>query len=200
MMEVDGSSPLARGTRASTWYYIYLYRIIPARAGNTKPTARRCGTRSDHPRSRGEHTGMTRHGVEACGSSPLARGTQRQPGRKPARSRIIPARAGNTAWSIRSPRRRSDHPRSRGEHVCWNRVSSMMLRIIPARAGNTQVADTRYSFIADHPRSRGEHDDHWPVHLRLGGSSPLARGTRDPTGRPDQGQRIIPARAGNTCS
>ena len=76
-----GSSPLARGTRPAT-------RQRPAQDGSS-PLARgtrgqrSCSTRPGfcqpvHPRSRGEHYGLTGdRGNTATGSSPLARGTHR---------------------------------------------------------------------------------------------------------------------------
>ena len=134
------------------------------------------------------------------GSSPLARGL---PGRvrqhRPQR-RIIPARAGFTRVHERYPRRRPDHPRSRG--VYWDRLvsnhaeegSSPLARglrkkhygelfqggIIPARAGFTTL-----SLMRSPPR---------------GGSSPLARGLRILGGGDLVVPRIIPARAGFTAA
>ena len=71
-------------------------------------------------------------------------------------------------------------------------------RFIPARAGNTP--GTRGAFVVRtvHPRSRGEHIRPPMKRVRVIGSSPLARGTRQ---RSDPGvwrSRFIPARAGNT--
>ena len=141
-----------------------------------------------------------------------------EPPRCQRRGRIIPARAENT-WSFRAPRsRKPDHPRSRGEHQTsyswpWAAAGSSPLargtlvagsdegdskRIIPARAGNTGRTGRSGSPGTDHPRSRGEHGCTL-CHTRLyGGSSPLARGTRPPLPCTLPGERIIPARAGNT--
>ena len=111
-----GSSPLARGTRARHHGSRRRYRFIPARAGNTSPPANGGTAQPVHPRSRGEH-GDRRHPILGeNGSSPLARGT-RPPGPRPdARSRFIPARAGNTRERTSGHGGSPVHPRSRGEH------------------------------------------------------------------------------------
>ena len=52
----------------------------------------------------------------------------------------------------------------------------------------------------DHPRSRGVYFHHTPNHTEFPGSSPLARGLRDPHNHRSAKTRIIPARAGFTIS
>ena len=153
-----GSSPLARGTLADTYEDDRRIRIIPARAGNTPKSLTVDAVRADHPRSRGEHLTICHQEVETVGSSPLARGTRGQVLRYAGRSRIIPARAGNTAVGRPAIHQRPDHPRSRGEHKkdiaenSYANGSSPLARgtpldrsdyvspsrIIPARAGNTE--------------------------------------------------------------
>ena len=111
-----GSSPLARGTHLRGPEDAADDRFIPARAGNTAPSSRLSPTSSVHPRSRGEHDDDKWRGVQAAGSSPLARGTHAQQVRDFVDERFIPARAGNT---IARPIRTffyTVHPRSRGEH------------------------------------------------------------------------------------
>ena len=157
---LNGSSPLARGTRRRRQAHPDGLRFIPARAGNTPtPRSRPCAG-TVHPRSRGEHAGSS--GMRACstGSSPLARGTHLGAAQCALERRFIPARAGNTS----SPRRRGPgatvHPRSRGEHdvavILGLTVSGSSplargtqrrpdlrraaQRFIPARAGNTPKA------------------------------------------------------------
>ena len=73
-------------------------------------------------------------------------------------------------------------------------------RIIPARAGFTSTSRTRSHGGTDHPRSRGVYRSSRSRSRGSPGSSPLARGlpiTRKVTEKPP---RIIPARAGFTCS
>ena len=92
-------------------------------------------------------------------------------------SRIIPARAGSTAFKNACTQQNWDHPRSCGEHLIeQNRSlqtqgSSPLVRgapvaailmvgmagIIPARAGSTYAAENADVPHRDHPRSCGEH-------------------------------------------
>ena len=113
---LDGSSPLARGTRSATPDAWDRERFIPARAGNTghpRASPRRAPV---HPRSRGEHTSTVTENRNCSGSSPLARGTRSRRPVLGTRERFIPARAGNTPYAGRSASCLPVHPRSRGEH------------------------------------------------------------------------------------
>ena len=114
----------------------------------------------------------------------------------------------------------TDHPRSRGvypglpESDVWQKGSSPLARgllvrccpagsrswIIPARAGFTAASLISSSGMWDHPRSRGVYDGVVGVHGGGSGSSPLARGLRAPPLPPGPLSRIIPARAGFTCT
>ena len=133
------------------------FRIIPALAGNTRPSESPEPTPRDHPRSRGEY--LPRGMVQSLhhGSSPLSRGILDFSNIVGAPFGIIPALAGNTALTCGSHRRITDHPRSRGEYkavlaICNNGLGSSPLSrgirptgsterkadgIIPALAGNT---------------------------------------------------------------
>ena len=196
-----GSSPLARGTPARAVVPPRRLRFIPARAGNTPGPGRAPPRVAVHPRSRGEHT-------SPCAAPPPPRRW----------SRFIPARAGNTRAGRRRCARPAVHPRSRGEHpsghdadVCVHGSSPLARgtppgqvvaehvdRFIPARAGNTRQPAAHTRICAVHPRSRGEHEAGRGAGCTLAGSSPLARGTRPPTGAASTYPRFIPARAGNT--
>ena len=92
----SGSSPLARGLRAQPAHDGAPARIIPARAGFTRPPRRRGGRRWDHPRSRGVYLPSLGQYDSSPGSSPLARGLPISDGTRAALLRIIPARAGFT--------------------------------------------------------------------------------------------------------
>ena len=74
----SGSSPQARGTRATSFPVDALYRFIPAGAGNTKCGSRRTDQAAVHPRRRGEHKVTLIADDTVDGSSPQARGTQRR--------------------------------------------------------------------------------------------------------------------------
>ena len=153
-----------------------------------------------------------------CGSSPLARGLRGTPRGPPSRPRIIPARAGFTAPPPVILSKSWDHPRSRGVYLrlgcsrgggvgssplarglhcrvwCWGSMNG----IIPARAGFTSVLHASHLPFEDHPRSRGVYIRPAEKILLRNGSSPLARGLRDPVRDITQVRGIIPARAGFT--
>ncbi len=152
------------------------------------------------------------------GSSPHTRGAQPGSFGGVQVGGIIPAYAGSTAASRRSPVCAMDHPRIRGEHLSPRRVSAAgsgssphtrgahvhvrlrydVPRIIPAYAGSTRTCRPRRGKRSDHPRIRGEHFGLPPFRPVRGGSSPHTRGARalmwiaySPCG-------IIPAYAGST--
>ena len=215
-----GSSPLARGLRGPWSQYPGQMRIIPARAGFTAPGGRGPSSPRDHPRSRGVYCRGRPPSSRSSGSSPLARGLpgrRHGPGLEP---RIIPARAGFTRRPARSPRRKGDHPRSRGVYpgmsITMIRMagSSPLARglrrrrlgaggargIIPARAGFTAWTAPWSSTSTDHPRSRGVYGPAPATASSPAGSSPLARGLPHGPLRGLRRPRIIPARAGFTRS
>ncbi|SQH39275.1 Domain of uncharacterised function (DUF2825) [Salmonella enterica] len=73
-----------------------------------------------------------------------------------------------------------------------------MSRFIPAGAGNTCSSVSGSPEIAVYPRWRGEHIMTVTRILKIGGLSPLARGTREAFADSRRGARFIPAGAGNT--
>ena len=215
-----GSSPLARGTPGAGAVAGPGRRFIPARAGNTALAPGQIRRTTVHPRSRGEHLRCFRGMAMPIGSSPLARGTLSPAYGRKERGRFIPARAGNTTVRLPGLLPCPVHPRSRGEHrgcaegATYGIGSSPLARgtpsggagagparrFIPARAGNTSLAGPAIEPGAVHPRSRGEHRC-CPMAVGVAnGSSPLARGTPHPDGDCYEGDRFIPARAGNTGS
>ena len=109
-----GSSPLARGLPGARRPADRRQRIIPARAGFTRPPARGEADDQDHPRSRGVYRRAGPRAGVRPGSSPLARGLPSAPPPPPGRSRIIPARAGFTREEASPCKCTQDHPRSRG--------------------------------------------------------------------------------------
>ncbi len=112
-----GSSPRARGTVQILCGPFALPRFIPASAGNGFRWPRRLWPAPVHPRERGERAVVATICTDCGGSSPRARGTDRRSRRTAAKSRFIPASAGNG----RPPRVRrracTVHPRERGERV-----------------------------------------------------------------------------------
>ena len=111
-----GLSPLARGTLTRCYPVPFFQRFIPAGAGNTAADSRAGHHRPVYPRWRGEHqlsdvSLAWRHGL-----SPLARGTPVHIRFLVARSRFIPAGAGNTDQIPVPQSTPSVYPRWRGEH------------------------------------------------------------------------------------
>ncbi len=213
-----GPPPLARGTRWLKCSAPHRCRTTPARAGNTGSPGSTPPRRSDHPRSRREHSVRVGQHPDDRGPPPLAQGTQiivrwACPG-----SRTTPARAGNTWRCCTGSTAPPDHPRSRGEH--WRsggegpqKIGPPPLargahrcscprrgrrRTTPARAGSTEPHAPGCTPTPDHPRSRGEHvrDGHDEGPVR--GPPPLARGAQDPEGTGVEERRTTPARAGST--
>ena len=111
---VTGSSPLARGLRASRTRRSIRPGIIPARAGFTRPQPACRIPQQDHPRSRGVYPNWIRAVTRVRGSSPLARGLPTSSSPTKSTGRIIPARAGFTGPPVSGSVRGWDHPRSRG--------------------------------------------------------------------------------------
>ena len=132
------------------------------------------------------------------GSSPLARGKHRDRPARHDRARLIPARAGKTAWTCARSVSFRAHPRSRGENqvacvYCHLAYGSSPLargkrrqseqvrhreRLIPARAGKTCSTGRVCGGARAHPRSRGENANKPSRTTLEGGSSPLARGIK----------------------
>ncbi len=155
---VQGSSPLARGTLRQLERAKPHVGLIPARAGNTHRVRSGHPMSRAHPRSRGEHKGDTKSLLKGTGSSPLARGTPAASCRSLRTRGLIPARAGNTGAFHDPNTATGAHPRSRGEHtrnihrMITALGSSPLARgtrgrcvrgcvragLIPARAGNTR--------------------------------------------------------------
>ena len=171
----QGSSPLARGLHGEGLVPHGHARIIPARAGFTRPRPEVRSRGRDHPRSRGVYVRTTCDVQCLGGSSPLARGLRCRKSPAAPRQRIIPARAGFTRYTTPRSGTCPDHPRSRGVYTPPGtrprgvtgssplarglreneRVPRRQHGIIPARAGFTRTASAICSRNWDHPRSRG---------------------------------------------
>ncbi len=207
-----------RGQLDKTYPAPLRLRIIPARAGPTRPPSTSRSLKPDHPRSCGANFTPVETGSTPAGSSPLVRGQPELVLDPVERVRIIPARAGPTGrrscrWSWRA-----DHPRSCGANADQRMAVDDMngssplvrgqpnhrqntrwhYRIIPARAGPTWAATRRPRPSSDHPRSCGANMGGNPEAEAQFGSSPLVRGQRRRTRCHRLRRRIIPARAGPT--
>ena len=96
------SSPLARGQLYRGVAELRPRRIIPARAGFTKPSASAKSVTTDHPRACGVYVMLPSVMVRTGGSSPRVRGLRHPGAAEQLDGGIIPARAGFTATG-RSP-------------------------------------------------------------------------------------------------
>ncbi len=180
LQEAGGSPPLARGPPGDEDVVGVVLRFTPARAGTTRCSGWRRSRAPVHPRSRGDHPDLRCSDGPHYGSPPLARGPRGQRASPGSRARFTPARAGTTRRSSRRLRRRSVHPRSRGDHSRasdapdHSRGSPPLARgpragvpgggpgsrFTPARAGTTDRPIDSSRAGAVHPRSRGDHADH----------------------------------------
>ncbi|SQK67819.1 Domain of uncharacterised function (DUF2825) [Escherichia coli] len=111
-----GLSPLARGTLYYNRWTRYGARFIPAGAGNTNMGSAVNEIKTVYPRWRGEHRRGLTSRPSQTGLSPLARGTPVHIRFLVARSRFIPAGAGNTDQIPVPQSTPSVYPRWRGEH------------------------------------------------------------------------------------
>jgi len=170
-----------------------------------------------HPRVCGEQNMMPETFDAYNGSSPRVRGTGSWIDNTIRSYRFIPACAGNSPGSERSPSPRSVHPRVCGEQdglfnlfhcvsgssprvrgtAAEARAHLHALRFIPACAGNRcrLIAVGLHGPV--HPRVCGEQ---WPSEgpsEAYIGSSPRVRGTADGPSLGQAQSRFIPACAGN---
>ena len=137
-VDLDGSSPRARGTRSGRSSDAPRGRFIPACAGNA-PATRVGGCETPvHPRVRGERFSPCADRMASAGSSPRARGTQPDPNAERYTDRFIPACAGNAQSCVHSRTWRSVHPRVRGERLAVRLSESATVGSSP-RARGTRV-------------------------------------------------------------
>ncbi len=113
--QVNGLSPLARGTRLVSGSLSCCGRFIPAGAGNSRPHKNTLARQAVYPRWRGELSRGVRRRTSIAGLSPLARGTHYGPGKKRAGGRFIPAGAGNSHRQHKYNVCAAVYPRWRGE-------------------------------------------------------------------------------------
>ncbi len=171
-----------------------------------------------HPRWRGEQTPSTAAVTGRFGSSPRARGTEKQIAAYIDARRFIPADAGNSSAATLSMISSAVHPRGRGEQSTiryWRSPISGSsprargtakarahgiggTRFIPAGAGNSAPPWRSVGPSSVHPRGRGEQPFPSRWHGWGFGSSPRARGTERVELDGHALIRFIPAGAGNS--
>ena len=134
-----GSSPRMRGKPRRNVRLIFLARIIPAHAGQTKRFCRRVMYKSDHPRACGANPMSTMSGNLLSGSSPRMRGKPVFGGEFKARHRIIPAHAGQTPAILQSVCRCPDHPRACGANLKTDKCPTLTNGSSPRMRGKLQA-------------------------------------------------------------
>ena len=212
-----GSSPRGRGTRVPVLFRSTSRWFIPAWAGNARAGIHRLHGHAVHPRVGGERVREGNRPSPNNGSSPRGRGTRRRGPKGPARSRFIPAWAGNAHPNETTERSQTVHPRVGGERSAGRRAAflasgssprgrgtrcrryndSIWQRFIPAWAGNAGRGTAQGLRTAVHPRVGGERAQACLDAVACLGSSPRGRGTRRSSNASTTGSRFIPAWAGN---
>ena len=215
---LHGSSPRVRGKRSLLWGSWACGRLIPARAGKTRPRTTSESSTGAHPRACGENSSPKGQSRRTLGSSPRVRGKRLDQTVGHQRPRLIPARAGKTLGGPGGGAADAAHPRACGENpsrVCtWSasRGSSPRVRgkpdawvfthcsqrLIPARAGKTSPMRWGPAPQTAHPRACGENPNPTGSTWYPPGSSPRVRGKPRDVDRAPQAARLIPARAGKT--
>ena len=109
----------------------------------------------------------------------------------------VEARFLNFHDSVAFSSRSGSSPRVRGKPGSGH-VPQHARRIIPARAGQTESFTFFRMMSPDHPRACGANSMAWPVSSAAAGSSPRVRGKLSLLQHVLHGERIIPARAGQT--
>ena len=115
MISIIGSAPRARGTGDPVGAVRVGSRLSPACAGNGLGSSNSPSCSPAQPRVRGERAVLLTRQREITGSAPRARGTELDPAKECARSRLSPACAGNGGHRRVADPRRSAQPRGRGE-------------------------------------------------------------------------------------
>ena len=218
IVQLDGSSPLARGTQDLDRLGYVADRFIPAYAGNSLDMCRSRCTFPVHPRLRGELRLQLPGGRLHNGSSPLTRGTHLHSQLHFSEGRFIPAYAGNSSIKRTKIALGTVHPRLRGElpietpetlvvfgsspltRGTPNKydIQTASIRFIPAYAGNSTDNKKSRKNEAVHPRLRGELCCSLSTFILISGSSPLTRGTLPCSAICSSISRFIPAYAGNS--
>ena len=213
-----GSSPRGRRKRERSRRGGAGWRLIPARAGKTRPGRIPDLVVRAHPRAGGENQLTAEARKASGGSSPRGRGKHGNAAVMTVRLGLIPTWAGKTRASSRRRTGTRAHPRMGGENSAFDqpievaagssphgrgkrrrvRARTLTARLIPARAGKTNgpAAPTREHWA--HPRAGGENDRLGDTRRGPPGSSPRGRGKQPADGLRCRCVRLIPTRAGKT--
>ena len=120
-----GSPPHARGAVPHTCVWKIWVGITPACAGSSVGRDVRFQRRQDHPRMRGEQSGLMGSAKHRQGSPPHARGAAWIESPLHDRDGITPACAGSSPRQSLPYGCARDHPRMRGEQVATFEIPSI---------------------------------------------------------------------------
>ena len=215
-IHVEGLSPPTRGNPHSTPPRPWIPGSIPAHAGEPSPYAARIALDSVYPRPRGGTTSCSRSGSARRGLSPPTRGNRRHLVRDRLQRRSIPAHAGEPWDGASRIWRKAVYPRPRGgtadESSTPCRMSGlspptrgnqvMLIGLprfggsIPAHAGEPTLPSVGWRASRVYPRPRGGTTVAETALMRVEGLSPPTRGNPRLVQSLHDGERSIPAHAG----
>ena len=172
----SGSSPRVRGKHVHCARPVGEHGLIPACAGKTGPGKDARSSSPAHPRVCGENRCRSMRAASASGSSPRVRGKREHGHGLPPMLGLIPACAGKTSSTSRTPGSRRAHPRVCGENLILPddlgrvkgssprvrgkparlRGATKWTRLIPACAGKTPPSAPASTSSPAHPRVCGE--------------------------------------------
>ena len=190
-----GPSPRRRGARDRLAGRLGGGGAIPAQAGSTTRSSRRCKRARGHPRAGGEHRGTRGAPDDREGAIPAQAGsTYAEAGGDPGVG-AIPAQAGSTRRVYGGPLPWGGHPRAGGEHSAGNAAGTGQAG--PSRAGGEHVPKMIEDDLAmgPSPRRRGARRTE-PGPLLDGGAIPAQAGSTPAGLRSDAEARGHPRAGG----
>ena len=195
---ITGTSPRARGKLLDDVTNGFERRNIPACAGKTGLNSKFSSTMSEHPRVRGENGRTSRTRLMRKGTSPRARGKPPPVGKRPGRSRNIPACVGKTFGYQCSWLPWQEHPRVRGENHHPGDLAVARGGTSPRARGKQAHLEPARPVPRNIPACAGKTNCGRVLSTSAAGTSPRARG-KPVALTPHGGQvRNIPACAGKT--
>ena len=130
-----GASPRMRGTDSAMRLKVFMFRCIPAHAGNGRRSNFRSRRTPVHPRACGERTDSPGRKLSNTGASPRMRGTVSRIWPHWLMRRCIPAHAGNGAAASPPAASASVHPRACGERIIAEMISTPAAGASPRMRG-----------------------------------------------------------------
>ena len=158
--EAKGLSPPTRGNHCPGLWSIGLVRSIPAHAGEPRSPATTAWSPSVYPRPRGGTTFAPCHRSTGRGLSPPTRGNRARRRRRRARTRSIPAHAGEPVSSCPSARGVKVYPRPRGGTIAMSVPRLETPGLSPPTRGNLSSSPTGRCANRSIPAHAGEPSNH----------------------------------------